>query len=400
METIKYDAPYVAPISLEVSHADGCYIFDSKGNKYLDFVSGIGVTNFGHQHPKLTNALKEQLSKIAIAPRLFHNAPLSKLLETTCLLTGLDSGIPMNSGAEAVETAIKVLRKWGYTVKGIPKDQATILVSDNSFHGRTVTTISPSTTRQYKEHFGPLTPGFQSIPYNNPQALEQAITKHTAAFIVEPIQGEAGVQIPDPDYLNICSKICKKHHVLFILDEIQTGMGRTGKPFAYMHNDIQPDGILLGKALGGGLLPISLFLGKKEIMNTLSPGDHGSTFGGNPLAASVACAALSVMNTEQLSEQAAKLGDYFLKKLMGINTPLIKQVRGKGLLTAIEFNVQLVNVNDIFHKLKALGLLTLVTQSKIIRLLPPLTITQERIDDALTILSAVINEFTSKKEPE
>lgn len=388
-----YGAPNVTPYPLVISHGSGCYLFDCNENKYIDMASGISVTNFGHKHPRLIRALTEQTNKVAIVPRLFHNEPLSNLLKSACDLCNMDKALPMNSGAEAVETALKISRKWAYTVKQVAKDQATIITCDNSFHGRTITSISMSTVEKYKANFGPLTPGFISIPFNNPIALEQAITENTAAFLVEPIQGEAGVIMPDKGYLKKCADICKKHDVLFILDEIQTGMGRTGQPLASQYEDIQPDGILLGKALGGGLLPISLFLAKNHLMNVIDPGEHGSTFGGNPLASSVAYESIAVLNDEKLCENSSTVGAYFLEKLSQIKHPGIADVRGKGLLIAIELNTTIISSTAVCNKLIELGLLSVNTQNKVIRLLPPLTITKPQIDDAVNIIKHAFNSI-------
>ena len=382
----QYSATNIAPYPLTLSHGDGIHVYDDKGRSYLDMVSGISVVNFGHKHPRLINALVTQATKIAIVPRTFHNEPLALLLSAACTLCGMDKALPMNSGAEAVETAIKIARKWGHTLKKIPNDSAEIITCDNSFHGRTITAVSMSSVSHYKAHFGPLTPGFVSIPFNDTDALEKAINHNTAAFIVEPIQGEAGVIIPDNHYLERCDAICKKNNVLFIIDEIQTGMGRTGKPLAAQYEHFNPDGILLGKALGGGLLPISLFLAKNNLMDVIRPGEHGSTFGGNPLASFVAYEAINTLMDEKLDQRAAELGHYFLGKLKAIKTPTIVDVRGKGLLLAIELNPQLMEAQTIFEKLAQQGLLSLPTKRHVIRLLPPLIITKQQIDAAVAII--------------
>lgn len=385
-------AANTTPYPLAISHGDGLYVFDFADKAYIDMVSGIGVVNFGHNHPRLVSALTEQAQKIAIVPRLFHNKPLSQLLTQICALTNMDKAIPMNSGAEAVETAIKVIRKWAYTVKNIPIDQAEIIVCDNSFHGRTVTTVSMSICNQYKNYFGPLTPGFKSIPFNNTAALEKAITANTAAFLIEPIQGEAGIIIPDKGYLKACERICKQHGVLLIIDEIQTGIGRTGKLLASQHENIEPDGILLGKALGGGLLPISLFLAKNQLMNVIKPGDHGSTFGGNPLASFVAYTAINTLLEEKLCENATKLGTYFLEQLKKIENPAIKSVRGKGLMLALEIDPAVISHHLLVKKLISNGFLSIATRNNTIRLLPPLTINQQQVDAAITILKNTLNK--------
>ncbi len=389
----QYGATNITPYPLVASKGEGVYLYDSNEKKYIDMVSGISVLNFGHHHPRLMNALISQATQIAIVPRVFHNKPLALLMKIACESCGMDQALPMNTGVEAVETAIKLARKWGYTVKQIPNNKADIITCDNSFHGRTIAAISSSSVSKYKENFGPLTSGFVSIPYNDVEALEKAINQNTAAFIVEPIQGEAGVIIPDAGYLKKCETICKKNNVLFIVDEIQTGMGRTGKLLGLQHEDISPDGILLGKALGGGLLPISLFLAKKHLMEVIQPGEHGSTFGGNPLASFVAYEAIITLLEENLSQNAAILGDYFIKKLKEIKSSAIIEVRGVGLLIAIEIDTNKFQSNHICEKLIEAGLLGLNTRNKIIRLMPPLVITKQQIDDAIEIIQHVFNNL-------
>lgn len=371
---------------LTLVDSEGLYVFDNKGNKYLDLAGGVAVLNFGHKHPRLLQALTSQAGKISIVPRLFYNEPLQNLLNRVCPMSGMDKGLPMNSGAEAVETALKASRKWGYLIKKIPKDQAEIIVCEGGFHGRTLSTISMSTVNKYKENFGPLTPGFKWIPFNNIEALENAITFNTAAFIVEPIQGEAGVIIPNPDYLKQCENLCRAHNVLLIVDEIQTGMGRTGKFLAHQHASIRPDGVLLGKALGGGLIPVSLFLAQHHLMDVFQPGDHGSTFGGNPLACHVAYEALNTLIDEKLSENAAVLGNHFISELRALQTPLIKKIRGQGLLISLEIDTDIITTADLFVKFVKNGLLTVDTQSRFIRFLPPLIITEKQVEEALLII--------------
>jgi len=385
-----YSANHVAPYPLVISHGKGSYVYDFDGNAYLDLVAGIGVVNMGHSHPHLLAALNHQAQKIAILPRLFHNEPLAKLLQLSCNLTQMDQAIPMNSGAEAVETAIKVARKWAYVEKKVPDNQAEIIACSNSFHGRTITTLGLSANPLYQQYFGPLTPNFLTIPYNDAEALNSAITPHTAAFFVEPIQGEGGVILPSPGYLSACETICKKKNVLFIIDEIQTGIGRTGALLASQYEAIQADGVLLGKALGGGLLPISLFLAKKECLQVLRPGDHGSTFGGNPLAAAVAYETLMLLENQQLCTHAKKMGCYFLQQLNALKSPLVKEVRGKGLMIGIEINNEKIDTQTVFTALVKKGLLSINTRQKVIRLLPPLTINKEEVDHAIDILATVL----------
>jgi ornithine--oxo-acid transaminase len=312
-------------------------------------------------------------------------------------MSGLDMGIPMNTGVEAVETALKVARRWGYEVKGIPADKAEIIVADNNFHGRTVTAISFSTVEEYQHNFGPLTPGFKAIPFGDAKALEQAITPNTCAFLVEPIQGEAGIIVPPDGWLKEIRRICTENNVLLILDEVQSGLGRTGKTFAFQHEGIVPDGLILGKALGGGILPVSLFLSRRDILSLMVPGSHGSTFGGNPLACAVAYEALCVLEDEHLSERSAELGAYMLDRLRKINSPLIKQVRGRGLWIGVEFHEDLVSGWDICLRMLSKGALMKDTHETIVRFAPPLTITREEIDFVVDGFEAALKEFERKR---
>lgn len=384
-----YGATHIAPYPITLTEGEGIYLHDSKGNKYIDMVSGISVVNFGHKPSKLVDALVQQANKIAIVPRLFHNEPVCQLMQLACEQCQMDKAIPMNSGAEAVETAIKVARKWGYVEKKIPDNQAEILFCNDNFHGRTITAISASSIDKYKDNFGPLTPGFKCIPFNNAAALEAAITPNTAAFIVEPIQGEGGVIIPDDGYLKACEAICKKHNVMFILDEIQSGMGRTGKLLAAQYETVNPDGILLGKALGGGLLPISLFLAKDHLMQVIKPGEHGGTFGGNPLASFVAYNALKQLLETDILNNTIQVGTYFIEKLKTIKSDAIKEVRGRGLFIAIELEEN-TTCAEIFEKFLKKGLLSIATRNNCIRLLPPLIITKAQVDEAMKIIQSVL----------
>lgn len=388
-----YAAANIDTLPITMERGNGAYVYDSEGKSYIDMLTGIAVLNFGHGHPRLVQALKQQADTLAVMPRIFENKPLNALLKKACTLCHMDQGLPINGGVEAVETAIKLIRKWAYTVKNIAEDQAEIITCDDSFHGRTVTAISMSTVAKYKAHFGPLTPGMTSIPFNDIEAFKRSINKNTAAFLVEPIQGEAGVIIPDAGYLKQCEKLCKENNVLFILDEIQTGLGRTGKNFAMEHENLNPDGILLGKALGGGLLPISLFLGKSHLMGVIQPGEHGSTLGGNPLASAVAHEALNLLIEENLAEHAANLGDYFLAQLKTIKSNAILAVRGKGLFIALDINTAIISSNEVVKRLVAAGLLSLNTRNKSIRLLPPLNITKDEIDQAFMIIKKVFAEW-------
>ena len=304
----RYTAHNYHPLPVVLTKGEGIWLWDDQGKKYLDMMSAYSAVSHGHSHPEIVKTLQEQASKLAIVSRAFHTDTLAPFLEKLCTLSGLDAALPMNTGAEAVETAIKAARKWGYTVKNIPADQAEIIVANQNFHGRTTTIISFSSDEEYKEGFGPFTPGFREVPFGDAQALEGAITENTCAFIVEPMQGEAGIIIPPKGWLKEVQAICKKHNVLLILDEIQCGLGRTGKTFAFQHEIDKPDGLILGKALGGGVMPVSAFVATREVMGMFTPGSHGSTFGGNPLAAAVGYKALSLLETMQLAEKSAKLG--------------------------------------------------------------------------------------------
>jgi ornithine--oxo-acid transaminase len=387
----KHLANNIQPYSITFVRGKGVYLYDDTGKRYIDMVTGIAVNNFGHRPKSLINTMHKQAMKLSILPRLFYQKPLAQLSSKICTLTGMDKLIPMNSGAEAIETAIKCVRKWAYHSKKVKMNEAEIITCDHSFHGRTITAISTSSIERYKQGFGPLTPGFKSIPYNDVAALKKAITPQTAAFIVEPIQGEAGVIIPAKGYLKACQDICRANNVLLIIDEIQTGMGRTGKLLAFQHECIVPDGLVMGKALGGGLLPISLFLSNDKVMRHIQPGDHGSTFGGNPLACAVAFEALQTLIKKNLCEKAMQMGQYFLNRLQEIKSPIIKEIRGQGLLMAVELNLNKVETQKIIHKLMQQGLLSVPTRENTIRLLPPLTMTRFHIDQAMMILKKVIN---------
>lgn len=381
-----YSANNYQPLPVTLVKGEGVYLWDDAGKKYLDMMSAYSAVSHGHCHPKLVAALTKQANILNVTSRAFYSDKLESFLKYACELTGQEKALPMNSGAEAVETAIKAARKWAHTVKGVPKDQVEIIVCAGNFHGRTTTIISFSSEAQYRHGFGPLTPGFKTIPYGDASALATAITPNTAAFLVEPIQGESGIHVPPAGYLKQCAEICAKNNVLLICDEVQTGLGRTGKLLASEHENVQPDGVILGKALGGGILPVSLFLSRKSVMDVFTPGDHGSTFGGNPLAATVALTALEVLVEENLTARSAELGDYFLKELSQIKSPLIKEVRGKGLFIGIELNTKYLTARDVCIQLMQDGLLTKDTHETVIRLCPPLVITKEQLDKAIKII--------------
>lgn len=383
-----YCAHNYEPLPVVLVRGQGVYVWDDQGNQYIDMMSAYSALSHGHCHPILVKALTEQANQLGVVSRAFYSNKLAQFLETLCQLSDFDKALPMNTGAEAVETALKAARKWAYLVKKVPNNAAEIIVCQGNFHGRTIAIVGMSSEKQYRFGFGPFPSGFKIIPYGDIHALKAAITPNTAAFLVEPIQGEGGVIVPPRGYLQACAKLCEQENVLLICDEIQTGLGRTGKLFAYQHENIQPDGILLGKALGGGLLPVSVLLSKKEVMDVFSPGDHGSTFGGNPLAAAVGLAAVSVLIQEKLSERAQTLGEYFFAELKKISSPLIKEVRGRGLMLGIEVHSP-YRAHDICLQLLEEKVLTKETRESVIRLAPPLVITREQLDIALKAIKKV-----------
>lgn len=387
----RYGANNYAPLPVVLVRGEGVYVWDDQGNRYLDMMSAYSAVSHGHCHPRLVAALKQQSEKLNIVSRAFYTDKLGPFLQRLCELTGFARALPMNTGAEAVETALKASRKWAYTVKGVEKDKAEIIACEGNFHGRTISIVGLSTEPQYRAGFGPFPPGLKIVPFGDAEALEKAITPNTAAFIVEPIQGEGGINVPPPGYLKACEQICRKHNVLLICDEIQTGLGRTGKLMAYQHENVQPDALTLGKALGGGLLPVSVFLCREDIMNVFTPGDHGSTFGGNPLAAAVGLEALDVLMEDGLIQNSERLGVYFQDSLRALNLPLVKDVRGKGLLTGVEIDKS-VSARDLVLKLLPHGLLTKETHGTVIRLAPPLVITMEQIDTAVDAIRHVLEE--------
>jgi ornithine--oxo-acid transaminase len=386
----QYGAHNYKPLPVVLARAQGVYAWDVDGKRYTDMMSAYSAVGHGHAHPRLIAALTQQAQKLSICSRAYYNDKLGLFLQKVCELTQMDRALPMNTGAEAVETAIKAARKWAYTVKKVPADCAEIIVCDGNFHGRTTTIVSASSEEQYKSGFGPLTPGFKRIPYGDATALEKAITANTAAFLVEPIQGEAGIVLPPPGYLKQCAEICRQHNVLLIADEVQTGLGRTGKFLACEHEGVKPDGLTLGKALGGGVLPVSMFVAKKEVMDVFNPGDHGSTFGGNPLASAVGLEALNVLMEEKLAEHSAELGEYFLQQLQTIKSPLIQAVRGKGLFVGVVIDPTKAAARDVCLKLMEHGVLSKETHEIVVRLVPPLIITKQQLDEALTIVKKVL----------
>lgn len=386
----RYSAHNYHPLPVVLVKGEGVYLWDNQGKRYMDMMSAYSAVSHGHHNPRLVAALKTQVDKLAVTSRAFHSDKLGLFLQRACELTGMPRALPMNTGAEAVETALKAARKWAHKVKGVPDGKAEIIVCDGNFHGRTITIISFSAEHQYKDGFGPFPPGFKRIPYGDAAALEAAITPNTAAFLVEPIQGEAGIVVPPAGYLRSCAEICKRRNVLLIVDEIQTGLGRTGALLACHHEGITPDGLTLGKALGGGLLPVSLFLAREEVMGVFRPGDHGSTFGGNALASAVALEALNVLVEERLPERSAELGDYMLRALRSIRSPMIKDVRGRGLFIGLELDPARISARRVCEDLMQRGVLSKETHQTVVRLAPPLVITKEQLDWALDQLRAVL----------
>lgn len=379
-QTEKYSAKNYHPLEVVISKAQGSWVYDVDGHKYLDMLSSYSALNHGHRHPKIIQALKDQADRLTLTSRAFHNDRMGDFMEKLCTLSGFDQGLPMNSGTEAVETALKAARRWGYEVKGIPAGKAEIIAAENNFAGRSIGVLSMSTGDLATDGFGPFTPGFKTVPFGDAEALEEAITKDTAAVILEPIQGEGGVIVPPEGYLTKAREITKKHNVLLIIDEIQTGFGRTGKLYCYQHEDIRPDIVTVGKALGGGVYPVSAILADKEVMDEFVPGNHGSTFGGNPLAAKVAYTALEVLMEEGLIGRSQELGAYFMEKLKAMNSPLIEDIRGKGLMIGVEIKEEAGTGRDFSEKLMGLGVLVKDTKAQTLRFAPPLNISKEDLD--------------------
>jgi ornithine--oxo-acid transaminase len=383
------------PIGVVLSRGEGIWVWDIEGNRYLDCLSAYSAVNQGHCHPKILAAMMEQAAKLTLTSRAFHNDQLAPFYEEIAALTGSHKVLPMNSGAEAVESAIKSVRKWGYEVKGVPDGQAEIIVCADNFHGRTLGIVGFSTDPAARDHFGPFAPGFRIIPFGDAKALEQAITANTVAFLVEPIQGEAGVMIPPPGYLASVRKICTARNVMLILDEIQTGLGRTGKLLAEQHDGVEADVTLLGKALSGGFYPVSAVLSNTEVLGTLKPGQHGSTFGGNPLACAVARASMRVLVEEGMIENAAAQGERFLAGLKGIRANLIREVRGKGLMLAVELHPEAGGARRYCEALQKRGILAKDTHVHTIRIAPPLVISGDQVDWALERIEATLKQDLS-----
>jgi ornithine--oxo-acid transaminase len=387
-KTEQYGAHNYHPLPIVISKAEGVWVTDPEGNRYMDMLSAYSAVNQGHRHPKIIQALKDQADRVTLTSRAFHNDQLGDFYEKVSGLTKKEMVLPMNTGAEAVETAIKAVRRWAYDVKGVADNQAEIIVCEGNFHGRTMTAVSMSSDPDYQRGFGPMLPGIKVIPYGDLDALKEAITPNTAAFILEPIQGEAGIVIPREGFLKEALDVCKSENVLFVADEIQSGLGRSGKMFACDWEEIEPDMYILGKALGGGVMPISCVAANREVLGVFNPGSHGSTFGGNPLSCAVSVASVEVLVEENLVERSLKLGEYFLGELKKIDNPAIKEVRGKGLFIGVELNEP---ARSYCEKLKEQGLLCKETHENVIRFAPPLIISEEDLDWAIERIKNVLS---------
>ncbi|CAG0955255.1 ornithine--oxo-acid transaminase [Burkholderiales bacterium] len=388
-----YGARNYDPLPVVITRGDGSWLTDVDGRRYLDLMSAYSAVSFGHSHPRIVAALTEQAHRLAVTSRAYFNDRLPLLLERLVALTGLDRALPVNTGLEAVETAIKASRKWAHKVKGVPDGQAGIIACRGNFHGRSIAITGLSTEAQYRDGFGPYPPGLTTIPFDDPAALDAAIGPHTAAFLVEPVQGEAGIVVPHDGYLARCAEICRRHRVLMICDEVQTGLGRTGRLFGWQHDGAMPDGVILGKALGGGLLPVSAFVATDDVMQVFTPGDHGSTFGGNPLGAAVALAALDVLEDERLVARSRELGLWLLDELKGIESPLVVDVRGRGLFIGIEVDAAKATAREVVHRLLARGILTKDTHGTVVRIAPPLNVPREALVWAIGEIRAALEDL-------
>ena len=383
------------PLPVVLSKAKGVWAWDVNDKKYLDMMSGYSAVSHGHAHPKLLKVFHEQSSRLSLTSRAFYTDTLGPYLETITKLSNFDMALPMNSGAEAVETSIKASRRWAYRTKNVESNKAEIIVADGNFHGRTTTIISFSSDSNSKDDFGPHTPGFVSVEYGSSEAIEKAINENTAAVLIEPIQGEGGIIVPPENYLPEVREICTKHNVLMIMDEIQSGLGRTGKMFAFQHSNIQPDGLILGKALGGGFMPVSCFLSSKEVMQWMNPGSHGSTFGGNPLAAAIAKRSLELLEEENLIENSRVMGNFFKESLINMNSSVIKEVRGKGLWLGVEIDPNFISGKELSEIFLNEGILCKETHETTIRFAPPLVIKKEEVEWALEIIKKVFTQISN-----
>jgi ornithine--oxo-acid transaminase len=390
-EAERYSARNYHPLPVVLTRGEGVYVWDVDGNRYMDMLSAYSALNQGHAHPRIVQAMVDQAGRLPLTSRAFHNDRMGAFLKRLCELSGYEKALPMNTGAEAVETAIKAARKWGYDVKGVPADQAEILVFDGNFHGRTTTIISFSSESLYREGFGPFTPGFRLLPYGDLDAVRDAISERTVAILVEPIQGEAGVVLPPEGFLQGLASLCREHGALLVADEIQTGLGRTGRLFASEWEDVRPDMVIVGKALGGGLYPVSAVLADHQVLDVFTPGTHGSTFGGNPLAAAVGLAALDVLVDERLPERAAEIGQWFMAELRDIDSPAIAEVRGRGLLIGVVIRDQAGPARPYCEALKERGILAKETHDQVVRFAPPLVVTKEQLQEVLPAIREVLS---------
>ena len=389
-EADRYSAHNYKPLPVVVERAEGVWIWDVDGKKYLDMLAAYSALNQGHRHPAILQAAREQLEKVTVTSRAFHNDQMGPFLKELCEATGFDKALPMNTGAEAVETAIKMVRKWGYKKKGVPEGKAEIIVCENNFHGRTTTIVGFSTEEQYRDGFGPFTPGFKVVPYGDAKAFEEAITENTVGFLIEPLQGEGGVVVPPEGYLACTARICRERGIAFMADEIQTGLGRTGRMFCCDWEDVRPDVLIVGKALGGGVYPVSAAIADDEFMDVFHPGDHGSTFGGNPLGAAVGRASLRVILEEKLPERSAELGAWFMDELRSIDSPHVEEVRGKGLMIGVVIKTSSGRARPFCEALQARGILAKETHDQVIRFAPPLVIPKEVLVEALESIREVL----------
>jgi ornithine--oxo-acid transaminase len=386
----RYSARNYHPLPVVLTRGEGIWVWDVEGRRYLDMLSAYSAVNQGHGHPRIVQALIDQAQRLPLTSRAFHNDRMGAFLKRLCEVAGYEKALPMNTGAEAVETSIKAVRKWGYEVKGVPADQAEILVFDGNFHGRTTTIISFSSDELYKKGFGPLTPGFRILPYGDLDALRSAMSERTVAVLVEPIQGEAGVVVPPEGFLRGAKQLCEEHGALLVADEIQTGLGRTGRMFASEWEGVRPDVVIVGKALGGGVYPVSAMLADSAVMDVFTPGSHGSTFGGNPLAAAVAVAALDVIVEERLAERSAELGEWYMNQLKAIDAPVVEEVRGRGLMIGVVIRKDAGLARPFCEALKTRGILAKETHDQVIRLAPPLIITKDELAETLPVISEVL----------
>jgi ornithine--oxo-acid transaminase len=394
-----YSARNYEPIPVVLARGKGAFLWDTEGRRYIDMMSAYSAASHGHSHPRILAALEAQARRLALPSRAFYTDRLGPFLAELCARTGLDAALPMNTGAEAVETAIKAARRWGYRVKGIPRDRAEIVVADGNFHGRTTTIVGFSSEPEYRDGFGPFAPGFRSVRFGDLAAMKRAFTPNTAAVLIEPIQGEGGIVVPPDGYLAGVRRLCDAHNALLILDEVQSGLGRTGAWFAFEHERIAPDGVILGKALGGGVLPVSAFVGRRELMDVFTPGSHGSTFGGNPLAAAVGLEALRVIHEEGLVERSRVFGAHMLERLRAIRSPALKAVRGRGLWAGAEIDPGIAGAREVCCRMSEKGVLTKDTHGTVVRLAPPLVIARYDLDIALDIFEEALREVVGARTP-